>query len=43
VHARSRVPGLIAFWACRITGTVFITTAHGYYKKHPLLEFLLWT
>lgn len=42
VHARSRVPALAAFWACRMTGTVFITTAHGYYKKRPLSEVMGW-
>ena len=42
VHARSRVPALVAFWACRMTGTVFMTTAHGYYKKHPLSEVMGW-
>jgi lipopolysaccharide heptosyltransferase II len=36
VHARSRVPALIAFLAARASKKVFITTAHGYYKKHPL-------
>ncbi len=34
VHARSRVPAWIAFFACRRSKTVFITTCHGYYKKH---------
>ncbi|MDD4894007.1 MAG: lipopolysaccharide heptosyltransferase II [Candidatus Omnitrophica bacterium] len=34
VHARSRVPAWIAYFACRKTNTVFITTCHGYYKKH---------
>jgi len=34
VHARSRVPAWIAFFACRRTKAVFITTCHGYYKKH---------
>ncbi|MFC1632054.1 lipopolysaccharide heptosyltransferase II [Candidatus Omnitrophota bacterium] len=33
VHARSRVPGLIAFLACRQTGVNFVTTAHGYYNQ----------
>lgn len=33
VHARSRVPAWIAFFACKITKTPFITTAHGYYKN----------
>ena len=34
VHARSRVPAWIAFFACRLTRKVFITTCHGYYKTH---------
>lgn len=34
VHARSRVPAWIAYWACRRTKTVLITTCHGYYRKH---------
>ena len=34
VHARSRVPAWIAFFAARLTGKVFITTCHGYYKTH---------
>ena len=33
VHARSRVPAWIAFFACRITKRPFVTTAHGYYKN----------
>jgi len=33
VHARSRVPAWIAFFACRFTKAKFITTAHGYYKN----------
>ncbi|MBN2453901.1 MAG: glycosyltransferase [Candidatus Omnitrophica bacterium] len=33
VHARSRVPALIAYFACRSTGRVLITTAHGYYRN----------
>ncbi len=36
VHARSRVPAWIAFFACRKTKTPFITTCHGYYSKHLL-------
>lgn len=42
VHARSRVPGLIAYVACKMTGRVFITTAHGYYKKGPLSSVMSW-
>ncbi|MFH0790279.1 MAG: lipopolysaccharide heptosyltransferase II [Candidatus Omnitrophota bacterium] len=34
VHARSRVPAWIAYFACRRTKRVFITTCHGFYKKH---------
>ena len=34
VHARSRVPAWIAYFAARRTNRVFITTAHGYYRKH---------
>jgi lipopolysaccharide heptosyltransferase II len=34
VHARSRVPAWIAFFACRRSRAIFITTCHGYYKKH---------
>lgn len=42
VHARSRVPALIAFFACKATGRTFITTAHGYYKKHLMSESMSW-
>ncbi|MFA5200519.1 MAG: lipopolysaccharide heptosyltransferase II [Candidatus Omnitrophota bacterium] len=34
VHARSRVPAWIAYFACRRTKAIFISTCHGYYKKH---------
>ncbi len=34
VHARSRVPGFIAFLACRKTFRPFVTTCHGYYRKN---------
>ncbi len=34
VHARSRVPAWVAYFACRKTGVPFITTCHGYYSKH---------
>ena len=33
VHARSRVPAWIAFFACKKTKAVFITTCHGYYSS----------
>jgi lipopolysaccharide heptosyltransferase II len=42
VHARSRVPAWIAYFACRKTNTVFITTCHGYYKKHPFSFIMGW-
>lgn len=42
VHVRSRVPALIAYFACRATGRVFITTAHGYYGKHLLSKVMSW-
>ena len=42
VHVRSRVPALIAYIACKITNRVFLTTAHGYYKKHFLSKVMSW-
>jgi len=42
VHARSRVPAIIAFFAARPTKAVFITTAHGYYGKHVLSRVMGW-
>lgn len=42
VHVRSRVPALVAYIACRITNRVFLTTAHGYYKKHFLSRVMGW-
>ncbi|MFA5095871.1 MAG: lipopolysaccharide heptosyltransferase II [Candidatus Omnitrophota bacterium] len=42
VHARSRVPAWIAYFAARATRTVFITTCHGYYKKHPFSYVMGW-
>ncbi len=42
VHARSRVPAWIAYFACRKTNTVFITTCHGYYKRHFFSHVMSW-
>ena len=42
VHARSRVPAWIAYFASRRTNRVFITTCHGYYKKHPFSFAMGW-
>lgn len=42
IHARSRVPAWIAFFAARKTNRVFITTCHGYYKRHPFTFVMGW-
>ncbi len=42
VHARSRVPALIAFLACRRTGTFFVTTCHGYYSQSLFSRIMGW-
>jgi lipopolysaccharide heptosyltransferase II len=42
VHARSRVPAWIAYFACRRTKAVFITTCHGYYSTHPFSSVMGW-
>ncbi|MFH2138897.1 MAG: lipopolysaccharide heptosyltransferase II [Candidatus Omnitrophota bacterium] len=42
VHARSRVPAWIAFFAAKMTNTAFITTCHGYYSKHFLSRVMGW-
>jgi lipopolysaccharide heptosyltransferase II len=42
VHARSRMPAWVAFFACRRTKTAFVTTCHGYYKKHPFSFVMGW-
>jgi lipopolysaccharide heptosyltransferase II len=42
VHARSRVPAWIAYFACRRSNVVFITTCHGYYQKHIFSEVMGW-
>ncbi len=42
VHARSRVPAWIAYFACRRAGTAFITTCHGYYSKHFFSRVMGW-
>lgn len=34
VHARSRVPVWVAFFACRKTKAALVTTCHGYYSTH---------
>jgi lipopolysaccharide heptosyltransferase II len=42
VHARSRVPAIAAYFACKLTNRIFITTAHGHYKKHLMSEVMGW-
>jgi len=42
VHARSRVPAWIAFWACRRTEAHFLTTCHGYYSTHLFSKVMGW-
>ncbi|MCP4649524.1 MAG: glycosyltransferase [PVC group bacterium] len=34
IHARSRVPAWIGFFAAKLSKTIFITTCHGYYGEH---------
>ena len=42
VHARSRVPAWIAFFACRQTEAHFLTTCHGYYSPHLFSKVMGW-
>ncbi|MCX7661587.1 MAG: glycosyltransferase [Candidatus Omnitrophica bacterium] len=42
IHARSRVPAWIAYFASRRTKTVFITTCHGYYKRSIFSYIMGW-
>ena len=42
VHARSRVPAWIAYFASRRVNAVFITTCHGFYKKHIFSSVMGW-
>jgi len=42
IHARSRVPGWISFFASRSTFAHFITTAHGIYKNRFFSEVMGW-
>jgi lipopolysaccharide heptosyltransferase II len=42
VHARSRVPAWIAFFACRKTEAHFLTTCHGYYSTHLFSRVMGW-
>ncbi len=43
VHARSRVPAWIAYFACRQTKAKFLTTCHGYYSGHFFSRIMGWS
>jgi lipopolysaccharide heptosyltransferase II len=42
VHARSRVPAWVAYFATRATNAKFVTTCHGYYSKHFMSSIMGW-
>ncbi len=42
IHARSRVPAVIAYFAGRRTNKPFVTTCHGFYSRHFLSRFMGW-
>ena len=42
VHARSRVPAWLGWFAARRAGVPFVTTCHGYYSKHLLSRVMGW-
>ncbi len=42
IHARSRVPAWLAWFAARRTGRPLVTTCHGYYSKHLLSRVMGW-
>lgn len=42
VHARSRVPAWIAFFACRRAGIPMVTTCHGVYSTHAFSRIMGW-
>ncbi len=42
VHARSRVPAWSAYFACRRTTAVFVTTCHGHYKNRVFSRVMGW-
>ena len=43
VHARSRIPAWIAYFACRKTEASLITTCHGYYGHHWMSQVMGWS
>ena len=42
VHAHSRVPAWIAFFACCGSQAVFLTTCHGHYNRHYFSRVMSW-
>lgn len=42
VHARSRVPAWLVFFACRKANVPMVTTCHGYYSNHFLSRVMGW-
>ncbi len=42
IHARSRIPALIAFFVSRATHIPFITTCHGFYSKNFISRLMGW-
>ena len=42
VHARSRVPAWIAYFAIRKTDAEFVTTCHGYYSQNFMSRIMGW-
>jgi lipopolysaccharide heptosyltransferase II len=42
VHARSRVPAWLAWFAARETARPFVTTCHGYYSRHFFSRIMGW-
>ncbi len=42
VHARSRVPAWVAYFATRKSRAKFITTCHGYYSTHFMSKVMGW-
>jgi lipopolysaccharide heptosyltransferase II len=42
VHAQSRVPAWVAYFACKNTSAAFITSCHGYYSKQMFSNVMGW-
>ncbi|MFH1621995.1 MAG: lipopolysaccharide heptosyltransferase II [Candidatus Omnitrophota bacterium] len=42
VHAQSRVPAWVAYFACKNTRIPLITSCHGYYSKHLFSRVMGW-